>query len=406
MATVKLYHEDAGLDRFGARVLTCRPAGDAWEVILDRTAFYPAAGGQPHDTGTLNGRTVLAVGLDEETDVIVHRVDGPLADTVIGQVDRHRRLDHSEQHTGQHLLSRAFVAVLGAETVSFHLGKDSSTIDLDVPGLAAEQVTQVETRANDVVRENRPVRIHWAADAEAAQRLYPIRRAPEVAGRVRVVEIDGFDWSACGGTHVASTGCLGPVKVKGWERYKNGVRVYFLAGRRALADYQFLDGMVRDLARELSLAPGDLPGQIQRYRDDAARLRKQLKDAREQLLGVEAGTLVADARSIGGTRIVRHVFAGRPFDEVKMLAAQVATRPRSVALFGTRGALPQLAFARSPDLRLDMGAVLRQVLPAIEGKGGGSPSAAQGAGKNAAGVNTALDLALALVAEQVGGTRH
>lgn len=402
LATVKLYHRDAYLQEFTAQVLDCRPGPQGYDVVLDRTAFYPTSGGQPHDTGTLDGRRVLEVVLDEATGDIIHRCDGPVAGQVVGRIDWPRRLDHMEQHTGQHLLSAAFVAALGAETVSVHLGAEASTVDLATESLTADQVAQVEALANQVIREDRPVHVHWAADAAEAQILFPLRKPPAVVGQVRVVEIAGFDWTPCGGTHVASTGRLGLVKVKAWERYKRGVRVTFLAGGRALADYQALDGAAREMARTLSVGAADLPAAVARLRDEATRLRKQLKEATDLLLAHEAQSLVAGARTVGGVRVVRCIFGGRQADEVKALAAKVAALPKAVALFGTRGALPQLVFARSMDVRLDMSAILSQALPAIAGRGGGSPAMAQGAGTNPEGLQAALEVATARVVELLG----
>lgn len=397
LQTERLYYTDATLQRFTARVLECRATEGGYAVILDRTAFYPTSGGQPHDTGRLGGRQVVEVTEDEATGLVLHRVDGPLAGEVEGEIDWARRLDHMEQHTGQHLLSRVFEVLYDADTIGFHLGAEATTIDLELESLTADQVEAAENLANQVLREDRPVLTHWAPSPEEALERFPLRKPPAVAGTVRVIEIGGFDFSACGGTHVASTGRLGLIKIKAWERYKKGVRLTFLVGGRAMADYQRLDRMTRDLARSLSLGVWELPVAVDRFRDEAGRLRKQLKEAREQLLEVEARELLAGARLVAGVRVVTMAFGGRPLDEVKALATKVAAHPRAVALFGTRGALPQLVFARSVDVRVDMGAVLRQVLPAIEGKGGGSPLAAQGAGKKPEGLQTALEVALARV---------
>lgn len=402
LATVRLYHSDAYQFDFTARVLECRPQGNRWLAVLDQTAFYATAGGQPHDTGALGGRRVLDVAEDEATGVLLHSLDGPVSGAVAGQVDRERRLDHMEQHSGQHLLSQAFVAVLGAETVSFHLGADAATIDLAIEGLTQEQVNAVEDLAARIVREDRPILTHWAPDAAEALARFPLRKPPAVAEQVRIVEIGGFDWSACGGTHVASTGRLGVVKVKAWEKYKKGLRVSYLAGGRALQDYRTLDTMTRELARELSLGVLEIPAAVSRFRDEAQRLRRQVKEAGDKLLEIEAQELLAAARPVAGARIIKMTFGGRQLEDIKALAAKVAAHPRAVALFGTRGALPQLMFARSVDLRLDMGAIIKQVLPAIEGRGGGSPVAAQGAGTRGEGVTAALDMAAARVADALG----
>jgi alanyl-tRNA synthetase len=396
--TDKLYHQDAELRRFRGTVLRCEPAEGGWEVVLDRTAFYPTSGGQPHDTGLLGERPVLAV-REEDDGTVVHLTDGQLTGTVTGEVDEARRRDHMEQHSGQHLLSQAFIEVLGAETVSFHLGQFSCSIDIAAETLTPEQVEAVENLANRIVREDRLVITHLADPAEVDR--FPLRKPPAVTGTVRIVEMEGFDWSACGGTHVRSTGRLGLIKVKGWERYKRWMRVEWLAGSRALADYQHVDLLTRTLCRSLTLGLIDLPVYVAKLQDESSSLRRQVKALSDKILEAEARELLAEARLVKGVRILRRVVTGRTVDEVKALAQKVAGHPQAVVLFGVKGALPQLIFARSVDLRLDMGAVLKEALPLIDGRGGGSPGAAQGGGTRQDGLEFALDLAAAKVADSL-----
>lgn len=398
ISTQKLYHSDAYLRTFTARVLAARPKDHHWAVELDRTAFYAEAGGQPSDRGRLGDQRVLDVQEDESTGAIIHTVEGPLAGEVSGEVDWPRRRDHMEQHTGQHLLSQAFIEALGAETVSFHLGEAVSTVDIALENLDAAQAAAVEDLANGIVREDREVRIH-RVDAAGVTRL-PLRKPPKVLENIRVVEIADFDWSACGGTHVRRTGELGVIKIKGWERYKKGVRVEFLAGGRAVAHFQAVDSITRDLCRSLTTGPGDLPEVVSRLRDEAVRLRKQVQQLQEQALVREAAGLLAEGRTLGSVRVVRTVFAARAPEEVKLLAAKVAQQGSAVAVFGLKGSLPQLFLARSPDVRgVDVGAILRLALPAIDGRGGGSPVAAQGAGSKPDGLPLAMDLCLVRLAE-------
>jgi len=367
-------------------------------VELDRTAFYAEAGGQPADTGRLADQRVLDVQVDAVTGIIIHTVEGPVTGEVTGEVDWSRRRDHMEQHTGQHLLSEAFIRLLKAETVSFHLGETVSTIDVTIDNLDPEQVAAVEEAANRIVREDREVRIHRVDDAGAAR--LPLRRPPKVTGDIRIIEIADFDWSACGGTHVHRTGELGLLKISGWERYKKGVRVEFRAGGRALAHFQAVDTLVRDLCRNLSTGLQELPEVVGRLRDEATRLRKQVQQLQEQTLLREAAALVAEGRTLGGVRVVRAVFGARAPEEVKLLAAKVAQQGGAVAVFGLKGSLPQVILARSPDVRgVDVGAILKAALPAIDGKGGGSPVAAQGAGTKREGLPLALDFCVARIAE-------
>ncbi|HYF93631.1 MAG TPA: DHHA1 domain-containing protein [Symbiobacteriaceae bacterium] len=399
MSTAKLFHMDAYRTEFAAQVLSCVPAGDKWDVILDQTCFFAMSGGQPSDLGVLGGRRVLDAREDEAAGEIIHTVDGPLSGEVRGQVDWQRRLDHSEQHTGQHLLSAAFEHFMDGETVSWHLGADSCTVDIAIDSLTAQQAEQIEVECNRVIRAVLPVMTH-VVDKEGVK-AFPMRKPPAVDGDIRVVEIQGYDWSGCGGTHVRSTGELGLLKIKSWEKNKKFVRVEFLVGQRAIRDYQRLDQMTRELARSLSIHVMDLPGYVDRSKEECSGLRKQLKMAQERLLEIEAAELLTEARRVGGARVVRQVVGGRPLDEVKLLAGKVAAHAGTVAIFGTKGAIPQIVLYRSVDLRLDMGAVIRQVLPLIDGKGGGSPVQAQGAGSRPEGLEHALDTALQRIAEML-----
>lgn len=396
MRTVKLFQADAYRTEFEGRVVSCTPVGDAWAVVLNQTCFYPASGGQPSDAGTLGGAPVLDVRAEPDG-AIVHVVGAPISGTVVGQVDWNRRLDHMEQHTGQHLLSAAFMHLFEAETISWHLGAEASTVDVSMDSLSADQAEELELTCNQMIRSGLPVHAHLVAP-EDVQR-YPLRKPPTVEGPIRIIEIEGYDWSPCGGTHVRNIGELGLIKIKNWERYKRGVRVTFLAGQRALRDYLALDRMTRELSRRLSIGVADLPRWTDRTQEELNSLRKRVRTQQEALLTEEAERLLADARRVGPARVVRQSFGGRPVDELRLLAAKVAAAPGCVAVFGTRGALPQLILHRATDLRLDVGQILKEVLPILDGKGGGSPIQAQGGGSRPDRLEEALDAAVARIAE-------
>lgn len=398
MPTKKLFHEDAYRTEFSAQVLSCAPAGEAWDVILDQTAFYAEAGGQPSDSGRLGGRTVLAVS-ERNDGTIIHTVDGPLQGEVSGQIDWQRRLDHMEQHTAQHLLSGAFEQLFDAETLSWHLGSDATTVDLSLEALTPEQAEQIEWECNRIIRAGLPVVTHLTDDTGVSR--FPLRKVPTVTGEIRVVEIGGYDWSACAGTHVRSTGELGLLKIKSWERYKKSIRVSFLAGQRALTDYLALDRLTRDLCRGLSIGVSDLPKHVERTQDELTALRKRMRTLQEQILEHEAQDLLKGAHRVGNARVVRQVFAGRPVEELKLLAAKVAAHNSAVAVFGTRGAMPQIILHRSVDLRIDVGQAIKQVLPLIDGRGGGSPIQAQGGGSRGEQLEHALDMAITRLAEML-----
>src|SRR5262245_3563318 len=265
--TTRLYYDDAMARTFEATVTGCEPAGGGsrFAVTLDRTAFYPTSGGQPFDTGRLGSQAVIEV-LDED-DTIQHLVDGPLdiGARVRGEIDWSRRFDHMQQHTGQHILSAAFDRRFGVRTVSFHLGADAATIDLAREVTPAE-IARAEADANQVVWENQPVTIRFVTEEEAA--ALPLRKEPVRTGRLRLVEIDGVDLSACGGTHVPDTGRIGQIAVAGWERFKGATRLTFLCGGRALRSHGRLRDLVVGATRTLSVGAAELPAAIERMQTE------------------------------------------------------------------------------------------------------------------------------------------
>jgi alanyl-tRNA synthetase len=384
--TRRLFHEDARLCEFEAEVLEVRPAdGDGLLVRLDATAFYATSGGQPHDTGRLAGWPVVDVAAADD-DALWHRLARPPAgnptpavgDRVTGILDWARRFDHMQQHTGQHVLSQAFVETARAETVSFHLGQDSVTIDLSRGDLADSELRRAEARANEVVVENRAIRTHWTTRDELHR--FPLRKPPVVDGPIRIVEVADFDFSACGGTHVAATGEIGLIKLLGREKVKQGTRVSFLCGGRALADYAWKHDLVRTTAERFSTLDRKLGESIERLEEEAAQLRRRLKVYEEERLDREADALASrTALDEAGRRLLVVVRPGASMEELKGLSSRLVTRPgMAVFLAATENEKTQLLFARAADVSLDAGALLREVVTPRGGRGGGRPEAAQG----------------------------
>jgi alanyl-tRNA synthetase len=288
-----LYYDDSQRDAFEAVVVDARSEAEGTRVALDATAFYPGGGGQPADRGTLDGRSVIEV--TAEDGVVWHRVDGALAAgaRVEGRLDWARRFDHMQQHTGQHILSRAFVEVARADTLSFHLGDEVVTIDVGHPGPDPGLLRRVEDRANAIVWEDRPVRTHVVPLERAL--AFPLRKPPDVEGDVRVVEVEGFDWSACGGTHVARSGQVGMIAILGTERYKGGTRVAFACGGRALARLRAASETLRALCLEFTSGEADLPRAIARLKADVRSLESRLKPLLAESIAREAEALLAEA---------------------------------------------------------------------------------------------------------------
>ena len=379
--TDRLYYHDAYLREFEAEIVERTTHEGKAAVVLDRTAFYPTSGGQPFDVGTLSDAKVLDV-VDTDEGRILHLVDRvPGAARVGGSIDWTRRFDHMQQHTGQHVLSAAFDRLLSTRTESFHLGADYSTIDL-ARELSPAEIARGEEEANRIVWEDRPVSIRFAGPDEIA--ALPLRKEPKRDGVLRLIDVQDFDLSACGGTHVARTGAIGIIAVAATERFRGGSRVTFLCGGRALAGYRSLRDAVAGSVRALSVLPAELPAAIERLQDDARESRRQIKDFQSKLAGQEAEALANGAVAAGDIRLVAASLAGWDAAGLKLIAARIVERPGHVAVLVGEPAPAAIVVARSPGLPHDSGALLRQLVERHGGKGGGRPELAQGGGITAA----------------------
>lgn len=391
--TERLYYMDSYCTCFSAHVIEQCAWEDRPAVVLDRTAFYPASGGQPSDRGALGGAMVLDVVVRERDSAVVHVLERVLSEAgVEGVVDWPRRFDHMQQHTGQHILSAAFEKLLDADTVGFHLGAEVCTVDINAPRLELAAVRPVEELTNRVIWEDRPVSTRLVGADELA--ALPLRRPPAVEGAVRIVDIagpaaspgDSFDVNPCGGTHVARTGEVGLVKIVRLDYRGDETRVEFLCGGRALRDYESKHDMVNRLANTLTVGSCELDQAVERLQAEGKKLRKELSQARKRLLHVEASELADAARAHeqGACRVVCRVWEraeDKSPDDLRLLAQELAQRSAIVALLaGVGDDRTHLVFARNPDIAagLDVAALLRDACAQLEGKGGGQSNFAQG----------------------------
>ena len=388
-----LHRDDPYLLEFDARVVARREHEGRPAVVLDRTAFYAESGGQPWDTGTLDGVPVVAV--LEHGGEVLHVLGGPLAsEAVQGRVDAERRRDHMQQHHGQHLLSRAFMETASAATVSFHLGADVSTIDLDRP-VTEEAVRQAETRCNGIVWEARPVRTSVLPRSQAE--VLGVRAADDVGDAVRVVEAEGYDAQACGGTHPHRTSEVGVVLVLGHERYKSGSRVRFVCGERAVAAFRARASALNQVGTLLSSPLEDLPASVARLQEKLVETTRRGREMAERALRGEAARLLGAA---GSPAVVAAVYEGWPADDLRALAQHLVGGGTCVALLASRAEKVHLVFAQSEGLPHDVPALLRQALAEIGGRGGGRGNLAQGGSDSAAGLEAALARAERTVRER------
>ncbi len=383
--TTKLYWTDSHLTEFTATVVDCLTQQGRPVLVLDQTAFYPEGGGQPSDAGHINGVEVEYVEMAADGRILHHLKDGArfqVGELASGVVDRVRRREMMQQHTGQHLISQAFFQLFGAETKGFRITADVTQIDLTLeaqPNEVASAITRAEELANQIVFENRAIRLHEVTPDEAAK--LPLRKESFISDCIRVIEIDEFDWSPCGGTHAKQTGEVGLIAVRGWERAKQMVRVEFVCGTRALQDYR-LDHQIADsLARQFTVGRAEVLNSVSRLQDENKTLVRRVKHLAEVAAQVEAQELLAGIGESNGKRVVAQVINDRDFEEAKMLAHKLVAQPGVVALLATtQGESAKLVFARSADLANDMSALLRAACEELGGRGGGKPDFAQGGG--------------------------
>ncbi|MDE3172303.1 MAG: alanyl-tRNA editing protein [Gemmatimonadota bacterium] len=371
--TYRLYYNDAYLTDFDAMLVEIADGGR--RVYLDRTAFYPTSGGQPFDTGTLGGSRVVDV-VDEETR-IAHLLDAPL-DVKAGRVQAHvdwpRRFDHMQQHTGQHLLSAVLEDLFGWKTVSVHFGPAASTLDVDTDAVPHARLVAAEDRANLLIAENRGV----TAQMENAASATGLRKPTDRTGEIRVVTVADVDRSACGGTHVRTTGEIGVLLVRRTEKVKQGTRIEFVCGLRAAsrarADYDALSSIAQAVSGSVDDAAAVVKGRLAAGQEAEAARRKAAREldgyhARERVLAA-----AADAR---GVRRVIERRAEGALDDLRGLAHAVCALPRTAFIGAVEGAGAVLV-GTSEDSGLAAGSVLRPALEAAGGRGGGSPRMAQG----------------------------
>ena len=385
--TDRLYYNDPYLQAFDASIVRVATRDGRVGVTLDRTAFYPTSGGQPFDTGTLGPWRVVDV-VDEDDGSILHVVEpgsqipnpeSPVpipGQSVRGAIDWPRRFDHMQQHTGQHVLSAAFDRLFGARTVSFHLSADNSTIDI-ARELPAGDVAAAEDAANAVVWDDRPVAIKYVTAEEAAK--LPLRKEPARGGTLRLIDVDTFDLSACGGTHVARTGAIGVIAVAGWERFKGGQRISFVCGGRALRAHRSLRDAIAASVRLLSVLPGELPATIERMQAETKDQKRAIVALQNDLAAFRALEVAASAEATAAGRFVARAVDGDA-NTLKSLAAAITSRPGFIAVLVTTMSPALAVVARSSDVGISAQHVLSALLKEFGGKGGGRPELAQGGG--------------------------
>jgi alanyl-tRNA synthetase len=389
--TERLYYHDSFLYEFDAEVLASGPLDSSdsrCAIRLNRTAFYPTSGGQVFDQGWIvpvgnpDQKIRVEEVVDQDDGTILHlgpaEAQLPAGTLVHGLIDAERRRDHMQQHSGQHVLSAAFVRLFDMPTVSFHMGADCCSIDLDTKNLTTAQLEEAEALANDVVTQDRPVGIRFVTQEEA--RNLGLRKIPPAErDKLRLIDIHEFDLTACGGTHVNSTGQIGAILLRKLEKVRQGWRVEFVCGKRAVTaarhDYTVL-------AEAASLSSGhiwDLPQQVRKLQEESRNLKKSREQSMEEITELHAAQLLAATPETGSRKIVVRAFADRDLSFIKLLAQRLIRKNDNVvALLATTAAPAALVFAQSSGQPFDMNALMKQILAQHGGRGGGSKDMAQG----------------------------
>ena len=372
--TEKLYQDNPYFFEFASRVISVHEGESGYEVVLEATAFYPESGGQLYDTGAIEGIPILNV-IEKDDGEIIHVLErGHLSPgmTVNGQIDRTRRLDNMRKHTGQHILSRAFIEVAAADTVSSRLGEVESTIELSLESLDDTVLRSVEELANNIIRQNQPVKIEYYE--REALKNFPVRKIPEREGKFRIVQVGEFDYTACGGTHCRNAGEVGMVKIIGQEKLRGHLRVIFLVGRQTEEDYCEKHTVVTQLSGRLTCHFRDLVKGVDKLTEQNTALRREVSLLSGRLLAVDIKEIAENSPDLGGIKIVTGEFDGLDPKALKDAANKLGETVRAIILLSCGDKL--LIFAPA-GIKLTASAMARLFMERFGGKGGGSATSAQ-----------------------------
>ncbi|MFG3614279.1 alanyl-tRNA editing protein [Rummeliibacillus stabekisii] len=385
-----IYYQDVMMKEFEASILKQAIAEDGRKyIVLDNTAFYPTGGGQPHDTGYLND--VEVVDVEKVDGDIRHYVLSFLPEdtkTVHGKLDWERRFDHMQQHAGQHILTASFVELFNYQTVSFHLGQETVTIDLDTSELTEEELQAVEKRANDIILDNRQIETKWITEEELSK--YPLRKAIQVTGEIRLVIIPEFDYNGCGGTHPITTGGVQAIKILSTEKQKNKTRVHFVCGMRVVHELGWRKKELSKAAKLANAPEKETAGAVQKLLDTQKSLEKKCTQSEKQLLSYEAKELAMENPT---DSIIKKAFVNRSIQELQQLARSIVKlTPATTILFVSKDREQvQFVAAKGKDTdQVSMKDVSNAVFSVIDGNGGGNDTFVQGGGKTGLSPNELL----------------
>lgn len=370
-----LYYQDAMISEFHANVVKTGSDENGNYIVLDNTAFYPTGGGQPHDTGWIQEIKISNVKkVEEEIRHYTTKDASTISGEIFAKLNWARRFDHMQQHTGQHILTAAFVELFEFATTSFHLGTELVTIDLNVGEITEEQLAAAEKRANEIILENRPIETKWVIKDDLAS--YNLRKDVKVDEDIRLVIIPDYDYNGCGGTHPTSTGQVGLLKILATEKMKQQIRIHFVCGNRVLDQLAMRKTVLADVARQLSAPEEQAAEAMRKFAATTKQTEKNLKDAQDALLQFEA-------KELAGEKISARTFENRSIQDLQKLARFITEQnDQAIALLvASNEDKLQFVAARGKAQATSMKAISTAVLPMINGKGGGNDTLVQGGGE-------------------------
>ena len=366
--TERIYYDDSFKQEFIADVIDYFVENDKYHIRLNKTAFYPEGGGQPADKGCIGESNISHV---YELNGKIFHVGDKLPAEKSGlncKIDWERRFDLMQQHSGQHLLSAVTKDLYQAETVGFHLGESSLTIDTDIK-LSQEEMEMIETKCNQFIYENRDISIEYPGGDK---------------DDTRIVKIKGLDRNPCGGTHLKSTGQIGIISIIDSENYKGGTRLHFLCGLRAVKDYRFKNKMTAVLRDRLSVSDKKISVEINRLQEELNEKSEFIDNLKSQLLNYHEAELIKEEEEIKHYKLIMNSFDNLEFTEVRELSSQLISVEGRIVVFGQQdGETTRMILARSEDISmLNLNPVIQEVMPLLDGNGGGQPGFVQGGGSN------------------------
>lgn len=388
--TKKLFNNNAYETQFTADIIAVLEKDDRYLIQLNETYFYPEGGGQPNDTGTIDGIEIYDVQYIDDEIYHYSKSKPSQLKQVYCTIDWERRFDLMQQHSGQHILSAACEKLYDANTVGFHLSQETVTIDLDKK-LTADDLVKIEKLSNDIIFKNIPILVHYP-DSDELSKL-PLRKLPKVTKDIRIIEVENFDFSPCGGTHTQSTGEIGLLKIKKMENHKNGVRLEFICGNRALTDYQFKNDLIYMFSTDFSVPPKELESAYEKQQLEMKELKSELKNLKEQLILFKIKELKENAIVKSSVKIIQCTFDDIDMKTLKQISSTITNEPGHIALLSLVTDDVKLLFSSSKDISISMKDLIQEPLALIEGRGGGSPMSAQGGGPKTENAEKAISIA-------------